>query len=102
MFVKITGVVLKEQLGGDTMIDHELMSVIIHRYGQADQEADEAADIGALYGDKLKLPITKHNVSKSKSEALHECMKLQGNFSSLAREALRHVLAPSDSAFDTS
>lgn len=41
MFVRITGVVLKEQLGGDTMIDHELMSVIIHRCCQADQEADE-------------------------------------------------------------
>lgn len=59
-------------------------------------------DIGAHYGDKLKLPITKHNISKSKREALHECMELQGNFSSLAREALRHVLASSDSAFDTS
>lgn len=41
MFVRIAGVVLKEQLGGDTMIDHELMSVIIHRCCQADQEADE-------------------------------------------------------------
>lgn len=28
-------------------------------------------------------------------------MKLQGYFSSLARDALWHVLAPSDSAFDT-
>lgn len=52
-------------------------------------------------GEKLKLPLTKHNISKSKRETLDECMKLQGNFSSLARDPLWHVLAPSDSAVDT-
>ncbi|KAM3402655.1 hypothetical protein ACQJBY_006480 [Aegilops geniculata] len=52
-------------------------------------------------GEKLKLPISKHNIAKSKREAIHVCMKLQGNFSSLARDALWHVLAPSDSAFVT-
>uniref|UniRef100_A0A8R7PCW0 Uncharacterized protein n=1 Tax=Triticum urartu TaxID=4572 RepID=A0A8R7PCW0_TRIUA len=32
-------------------------------------------------GDKLKLPLTQHNTSKTKKDALHECLKLQGNFS---------------------
>ena len=39
-FVWITGVALKEQLGGDAPIDHELMLVILRRYCQAGQEAD--------------------------------------------------------------
>lgn len=51
-------------------------------------------------GTKLKLPLTKHNVSKTKREALYECLKLHGNFSSLANDAIWKVLAPSDSAFD--
>lgn len=40
-FLRITGVTLKEQLGSGTMVDHELMSVILHRYCQANQEAYE-------------------------------------------------------------
>lgn len=51
-------------------------------------------------GNKLNLPLTKHKVSKTKMEALHECLKLQGNLSALANEALSKVLAPSGSAFE--
>lgn len=40
-FLRITGVALKQQLVGDASIDHELMSVILRRYCQADQEADK-------------------------------------------------------------
>ncbi|XP_045085569.1 uncharacterized protein [Aegilops tauschii subsp. strangulata] len=40
-FIRISGVTLKEQLVGDAAIDHELMSIIIRRYSQADQEADK-------------------------------------------------------------
>lgn len=52
-------------------------------------------------GEKLKLPITKHNIAKVNREAVHQCMKLQGKLSSLAGDALWHVLAPSDSPFDS-
>lgn len=50
-------------------------------------------------GNKRNLPLTK-KVSKTKMEALHECLKLQGNLSALANEALSKVLAPSGSAFE--
>ena len=40
-FIRITGLALKQQLVGDVLIDHELMSVIIRRYCQADQEANK-------------------------------------------------------------
>uniref|UniRef100_A0A8R7U7K4 Uncharacterized protein n=1 Tax=Triticum urartu TaxID=4572 RepID=A0A8R7U7K4_TRIUA len=40
-FIRITGLALKQQLVGDVLIDHELMSIIIRRYCQADQEADK-------------------------------------------------------------
>lgn len=52
-------------------------------------------------GEKLKLPLTKHNVLKAKMDALHESMKLYGNFSTLAHDALWKVLALPDSAFET-
>lgn len=49
---------------------------------------------------KLKLPLMKYNMmNKLKRQALHECLKLQGNTSTLAREALWAVLAPGDSYF---
>ncbi|XP_044422231.1 uncharacterized protein [Triticum aestivum] len=48
-------------------------------------------------GQKLKIPLTKYNVGKTKRQALHECVKLQGNSSKLAHEALWTVLAPTDS-----
>ncbi|XBJ07279.1 hypothetical protein VPH35_012832 [Triticum aestivum] len=51
-------------------------------------------------GKKLKIPLTKHTMSKAKREMLHECMKLQGNFSPHARDALWRLLAPSDSIFE--
>lgn len=51
-------------------------------------------------GEKLKLPLTQHNASKTKKDALHECLKLQGNFSAQAHKALWKVSAPSDSAFN--
>lgn len=35
-----------------------------------------------------------------KKDALHECLKLQGNLSQNAHKALWKVLTPSDSAFD--
>ena len=47
-------------------------------------------------GKKLKMPLTKHTISKVKWETLYECMKLQGNFSPHARDALWRLLAPSD------
>ena len=50
-------------------------------------------------GIKLKLPLTKHNMNKLKRQALHECLKLQGNTSTLAHKALWAVIAPSDSCF---
>lgn len=40
-FIRITGVALKEQFVEDVAIDHELMSVILRRYSQADQETDQ-------------------------------------------------------------
>ena len=40
------------------------------------------------------------NISKTKNDALHECLKLQGNLSELAHKALWKALAGSDSDFD--
>ena len=40
-FLRITGSMLKCQLVEDELIDHEVMSVIIRRYCQSDQEADK-------------------------------------------------------------
>lgn len=40
-FLRITGLALKQQLVEDELIDHEMMSVIIRRYSQSDQEADK-------------------------------------------------------------
>ncbi|XBI81043.1 hypothetical protein VPH35_090042 [Triticum aestivum] len=50
-------------------------------------------------GGKLKLLLAKHNVSKTKMDTLHECMKLHGNS---PQSPMMHylVLAPSDSAYD--
>lgn len=39
-------------------------------------------------GVKMKIPLTKYNAGKTKRQALHECVKLQGNSSKLAHEAL--------------
>nr|XP_045084550.1 uncharacterized protein LOC123494026 [Aegilops tauschii subsp. strangulata] len=52
-------------------------------------------------GKKLKIPLTKHTISKTKRETLHECMKLQGNFSSHVRDVLWRLLAPADSMFES-
>lgn len=40
-FLRITGSALKSQVVEDELIDHEVMSVIIRRYCQSDQEADK-------------------------------------------------------------
>ncbi|KAM3401014.1 hypothetical protein ACQJBY_005684 [Aegilops geniculata] len=39
---------------------------------------------------KLKIPLTKYNVNKFKKQALHECLKLQGNTSTLASHSGRY------------
>lgn len=50
--------------------------------------------------DYRTVVIAQHTMSKAKREMLHECMKLQGNFSPHARDALWRLLAPSDSIFE--
>lgn len=39
-FIWISGVALKEQLAANTLMDHELMSIILRRYSQLDMESD--------------------------------------------------------------
>uniref|UniRef100_R7VZC6 Uncharacterized protein n=1 Tax=Aegilops tauschii TaxID=37682 RepID=R7VZC6_AEGTA len=43
---------------------------------------------------------SQHNISKIQRDSLHECLKLQGNFSQISKKALWKVLAPSDSFDD--
>uniref|UniRef100_A0A8R7QG50 Ubiquitin-like protease family profile domain-containing protein n=1 Tax=Triticum urartu TaxID=4572 RepID=A0A8R7QG50_TRIUA len=50
-------------------------------------------------GRKMMLPLTKPNLAKTKKQALFECLKLQGNQTSKAGDALWAALAPSDSCF---
>lgn len=47
-------------------------------------------------GEKLHIPITKNNITKTKKFFLQEVMKLQANSSSLPADALWSVHAPSD------
>ncbi|EMS68474.1 hypothetical protein TRIUR3_02920 [Triticum urartu] len=39
-FIRISGVAPKEQLAGNTLMDHELMPIILCRYSQIDMESD--------------------------------------------------------------
>lgn len=47
-------------------------------------------------GDKIRIPITKNTLTKTKKSALQDVLKLQGNRSSLPADAIWSVFAASD------
>uniref|UniRef100_A0ACD5ZCZ2 Uncharacterized protein n=1 Tax=Avena sativa TaxID=4498 RepID=A0ACD5ZCZ2_AVESA len=50
-------------------------------------------------GERLKFPITKNNLDKTRLDALHEVMKLHENRSPLPGDVIWNALAPSQFSF---
>uniref|UniRef100_A0A8R7V717 Uncharacterized protein n=2 Tax=Triticum urartu TaxID=4572 RepID=A0A8R7V717_TRIUA len=68
-FIRISGVAPKEQLAGNTLMDHELMPIILCRYSQIDMESDLE-------------PPTSHRARTALRSELH-----QGSRSALPRKS---------------